>query len=140
MFVKKRWLIFLKGDALITKILKKGFGHIGVLMNDGYEWIYLSPNNYYLDVTILSGTVKEKDWPKIFEEKFEAHVIKVNVKLDLRKTMKKLTFIDNCVKRALYVSGINIRAFTPYSLYKKLVKMKDRNKYTSNIVAVEVIK
>ncbi len=115
------WVIFSgQADLAWLKILKPGFRHCAVLINDGQSWIMMDPLSNYTDVSV-------PDVPQNFNlplwMKTQGHiVVKAPICRDVRPAPCSFYSCVEAVKRVL---GIHKRMiFTPWQLYRHLTKHK----------------
>jgi hypothetical protein len=116
---QKAWVVF-SGDADLPwlKILKKGYRHCYVLLNDGEHWISLDPLSCHTEIMVhhiapefdLSGWLALRDLT----------VIPAEIK---PKTSQAPIGFYSCVEAVKHVLGLhNPWIITPWQLYKKLRK------------------
>lgn len=117
---KDYWLVFDKGQHWICKFLKKGFGHVFILVRDQYGWLAINPCSYGLEVTHLPF-LKEQDAPRYFEKQGDK-VMRVSVPAKKRSKVFHGVRFFTCVWLIKYYLGITLKAYTPYGLYKALFK------------------
>ena len=132
------WLIFKQGEGYwLQKFLKRGFGHVLILQNDGYNWIYLDPHRLRLVTGIPPYQVSE-DLPRML-----VHDGFTVLKLTFfdRSTMKKIRHsrLNNCVSFVKYALGIKVRTITPYGLFKKLLRLSERQKFKNGLKRIQII-
>lgn len=130
--LQEHWIIFKSTEAWHKNYCKEGFGHVAVLMRDLKNWYSVDP--------ILSR-VKLKN---LGEEKpsFEEGWTVVYVTSYLRKnplfSVKCKLF--TCVSFIRYLTGLEIKGFTPYSLYKNLEKIAMGKSKHPSIESVIIVK
>jgi len=140
MLTRTSYLVFRSGNHCLSKYLKEGFGHVGVLQSDNFNWIYIDPQNMYLNCTILDFC-KTDNVPKVMKN-LGYTVLKVETK-DLTKYKKeRAKFFKlglHCVTVVKYITGIRGIVWTPYQLFRKLMKMKKKGRYNSDVINVTYI-
>lgn len=126
--MKSYWLIFTDGSYLFSKFIKKGFRHILVLAKDEFNWMIINPSTESLSWDILpheaSTSIEE-----ILEKKKGNTIVKIKndvigVRNVSRSRYSNVNFLHpiNCVGFVKYILGIWPFVFTPYQLYKWLIK------------------
>ncbi|KKN70264.1 hypothetical protein LCGC14_0432890 [marine sediment metagenome] len=142
------WLIFNKGENFFAEFfMKKGFGHIGILTRDKFNWFLLDPTYTELKIDILPFK-PEDNVPRILLNKFRTHKI---IKLTMMKNLHvngniailKVFFprVVSCVSMVKYIVGLKNNALTPYQLFLKLIKMKKNgiSTYEKNILNIQYV-
>lgn len=132
------WLIFKQTNGYwLRKFLKHGFGHVLLLQHDGYNWIAHDPHRLRMVFAIPPYKVSE-DLPRLMV-KDGFRVLKVT-SFD-RATTKKISYfrLDHCVSFIKYAMGWRFYTQTPYGLYKKLLRLSEREKFKNGIRTVEII-
>jgi hypothetical protein len=109
---------------LLKRILKKGFQHCFVLVNDGYGWFRLDPRNDFLKPDLLPYAADE-DVTKIFPDFTKIQYIVDHKDSQLLHIVPSLL---NCVTITKYIIGLRgVRSFfiwTPWQLYKYVKNVK----------------
>jgi len=133
---KEIWLLFREGNHPLKYFLRKEYGHVYILMRDNYKfWNVIDPADSYLKFSVLNFNPTD-DVPHILNKK-GVRILKVTVKrIDKRTQGIRLCALINCVSIAKYVLGVKFLAFTPYQLYKKLVRMQRTKQYDQTILDV----
>ncbi len=111
------WVIFsAQTDMNWLKILKPGFRHCAVLLNDGQNWMTLDPLSNYMDVTVHHVPV-EFNMPKWMKDR--GHTM---VKASMKKPVKPAPWGPfTCVEAVKRVLGIHNRMIiTPWQLHRYL--------------------
>jgi len=115
------WVVFSgETDLPWLKILKPGFRHCFVLMNDGQRWMSIDPLSSYTEVLIYHHIDFSFDLPQWLS----GRGYKV-IKTDIDRVHKKAApvMIFSCVEVIKRLLGIHKRfVFTPYQLYRFLTK------------------
>lgn len=138
---KTYWLVFTNGDSEVHKLMKSGFGHVFLLMRDEYNWMLIDPRAKCLDVDILPNDIRD-NVPKLFKDngnrvlEIEAKVVKKNKPRLLNYLIPRYVTCTSVIK---YVLGIKLMGITPYSLYRRLCKMKHNGFYKGGVVRVNFI-
>ena len=119
------WVIFTgKTDLPWLKMLKKGFRHCFLVMNDGQRWISLDPLATYIDIKIHHHIAPEFDLPTWLDAQGYC-VVQSEIECNHIKPAPLMIF--SCVtfiKRAL---GIHKRfILTPWQLYQFLKTKKSK--------------
>ncbi len=117
---KSAWVVFTNQTELpLLRLLKKGYRHCFVLINDAGNWISIDPMANYMDVSIHS-IPSGFDMPD-FMIKSGHKVIKVNLNNHIDKCAPWMIF--TCVEACKRILGIHKRfIFTPWQLYCHLEK------------------
>jgi hypothetical protein len=131
------WLLFRDGNHPLRYFLKKNFGHVYVLMRDHHGfWILVDPAHTHLDITALNYK-REDDVPRLLMQNKGVKVLRIKFEVGYkRKQGISLLSVMNCVSIAKYAIALRLCAFTPYQLYKRLVKMEQKQRYKSGIDSV----
>ena len=115
----KAWVAFSgQADLPWLKILKEGYRHCYIILNDGKRWIIIDPLSNYMDVSV-------HDMPLDFNlplwMKSRGHII---VPAEPRRIDKQAPWMPfSCVETVKRVLGIHQSLiFTPWQLYKFLRK------------------
>ena len=122
------WVVFSgQADLPWLKILKPGFRHCAVLMNDGRSWITVDPLSNYTDVTVHQVPL-EFDLPLWMKDR--GHIV---VKAPVQREMCPAPFsLYSCVEAVKRVLGIHKRLiFTPWQLYRYLRKIQTQHTFKS---------
>ena len=130
----KAWVIFSgQADMAWLKILKPGFRHCAVLLNDGRNWVTIDPLSNYTDVVVhqvpvdfnLPGWMRDRGY--------------VCVATTLKRTPKPAPFaLFSCVESVKRILGIHKRfIFTPWQLFCHLTK-NEKSKHYKGDLAWEV--
>ena len=137
----KYYVAFLKTEKFWKHFTKAGFGHIVLFFKDEYNWMKVESHMSYLDFQVLDYPLST-DIPKIYSEKGNK-VLEIDVE---RKRPHRIIgyfhFIPGvltCVNSTIWAMGIKIRAFTPYGLYKKLLRyghMSEQNRKKTGFISV----
>lgn len=115
----KAWVVFSgQADLPWLKILKKGYRHCYVILNDGKHWICIDPLSNYMDVNVQ--TVPQ-DFNLPLWMRNRGHIILSAPIKHLNKQAPWMPF--TCVEAVKRVLGIhNGFIFTPWQLYRHLKK------------------
>ena len=132
------WIIFKQGNgAWFQRFLRQGFGHCFVLTHDSYNWIVLDPHRLKLVFTIPPYQLTENVPRMMVYEGFR--VVKIT-------TFDRATYktgghspFSNCVSFVKYCLGIKLFCFTPYGLYKSLLRLSSKNQSRKGIRKVQLI-
>lgn len=114
---KRAWVVFSgRADLPWLKILKPGFRHCFVVLNDGVRWITMDPLSNYTDVIVHSFPV-DFDFPGWLAKRGN-HVVSTCAECPVKPAPWGVFSCVEAVKRCL---GIHRRfIFTPWQLYKYL--------------------
>ncbi len=130
----KAWVVFSpQADMAWLKLLKPGFRHCSLLLNDGQQWITYDPLSSFTDINV-------HDVPQDFDlakwMRARGHiVIAAPLKRDLKAAPWGIFSCVEAVKRAL---GLHKRfIFTPWQLYRHLTKTEIQNN-NKNIIKGEI--
>lgn len=119
------WVIFSgQCDLRWLKILKPGFRHCFVLINDGQRWVSIDPLSSYTDIQIHHHVEVSFDLPQWLEGR--GHKV---ISATINKNHKKPApwMMATCVESIKRILGIhNFFLFTPWQLYKFLEKTKQQ--------------
>ncbi len=133
------WLVFKVAEHWIHNFLKKDFSHVYVVTKDQFNWIRLNPLNEQLEVRLMPYNKSHDIGRQIYNESGH-RVIKIRTKIDPdKKNSLKLFHILSCVSITKYITGIRMRCFTPYQLFKKLRKMKKLERYGKGVDYINYI-
>jgi len=124
------YVIFKEGHGFTRKVLKNGFGHIQILVCDGFNWILIDPTFTQLDWYILPLVASG--------DPFKEHVPDGKIiKMKRSPVQKKLWVgkigILSCVLVARYYLGIHRSILTPYRLYKFILRHELGEEYGRKI-------
>jgi hypothetical protein len=132
------WLVFKQGEGYwLQKFLKKGFGHVLMVSKDEYNWIFHDPHRLRLTHGIAPYKVTEPV-PRLLRNEGYT-VLKITFFDRSTKNSIRHSRLNNCVSFIKYALGIRIRAITPYSLYRKLLRLSERDKFRNGIRTVQMI-
>jgi hypothetical protein len=132
------WLVFKQGEGYwLQKFLKTGFGHVLMVYKDEYNWIFHDPHKLKLSSGICPYQVHEPVPRMLRKEGF--NVIKITF-FD-RCTSKKIRHsrLNNCVSFIKYALGMRLYPITPYGLFKKLLRLTDKEKFKNGIRNVQLL-
>jgi len=115
------WLVFRKGEHWYTRLLKRGYGHVYVVTNDGNQWMQLDPVSTNLSPYIYDIPV-DSNLPKYLANRgFKVIKVVLN-ELDSKRSILRPFLLLTCVEVVKYIIGLRAWCLTPYGLYKKLTK------------------
>jgi hypothetical protein len=121
MVKKTNYLIFKDANGVYGKVLKKGFGHIVLLTFDGYNWTLIEPTINQLEWSILSVDNNTNVIEKYFRD---SNVVVMRDDINQKNKWICKPRILTCALFAKYYLGIDSYSFTPYQLYKHIIKYK----------------
>lgn len=135
MQVNSYWLVFTSGDYWWRHFLKKGFAHCYLLTADDYNWLRINPTIKRLEVAILNYE-RHVDVPALLAN--DNTIIKIEVLPDLMKAymVPPYCFVS-CARTLALIIGLRFCIFTPYGLYKKLLRVynaKQLPKYIKSLL------
>lgn len=115
------WVVFsAQADMPWLKVLKPGFRHCSVLVNDGNNWLTIDPLSNYMDVTV-HHVPPEFDLPLWMEDR--GHVV-VKAKMEKPETPAPWG-VFTCVEAVKRVLGLHKRSIiTPWQLYRYLERVE----------------
>ena len=118
----RAWVVFSgQADLPWLKILKPGFRHCAVLLNDGERWITIDPLSNYTDVTV-HHVATAFDLPRWMCGR--GHIV-VPAEVSRSETPAPLGLFS-CVEAVKRVLGIHDRLIlTPWQLYRHLTTTKE---------------
>ena len=116
---KKAWVLFSNNtDLPWLKLLKPGFRHCSVLLNDGTQWITLDPMSHYTDIMVHNVPVNF-NLPLWLEDR--GYTV-VETQLS-RKRKPAPWMVFTCVEAVKRVLGLHSRFIvTPWQLHRHLTK------------------
>lgn len=120
--VNKAWVVFSgQADLPWLKILRPGFRHCYVLMNDGRHWITIDPLSNYMDVTV-HHLPQDFNLPLWMQDC--GYTI---VPAQISQTPKQAPWmVFTCVEAVKRVLGLHKRfILTPWQLYCHLRKCRN---------------
>ena len=112
------YLIFEDGDLSICKYLKKGFGHVSILVCDGFNWVFFNPSKSHFEWEIMPLMPTDDPFKDYFKS---ATLVKIDDIVTTNRWVGKIGFMS-CVLLAKYFLGIRSLSITPYQLYKYVIK------------------
>ena len=113
----KAWVVFsAHADLPWLRILKPGFRHCAVILNDGLRWIILDPLSNYIDICIPDLQI-DFDLPQWMCG--QGYIV---MPAPIKRTVKPAPWsLFTCVEAVKRVLGIRKRGiFTPWQLYQHL--------------------
>jgi len=122
----KAWVVFSgQADLPWLKILKPGFRHCAVVLNDGERWVTIDPLSNYTDVTVHKVPV-DFDLPAWMRGR--GHTVVSAPVTHITKPAPLALY--SCVEAVKRVLGIHKRRiFTPWQLYNHLAKAQNQNTF-----------
>lgn len=120
MIAPRAWVVFSgKTDLRFLRILKPGFRHCFVLLNDGNCWVSVDPMSHYTEV-LVHQVSSDFDLPRWLERR--GHKVVAAPVNHSAKTPAPFG-IFSCVEAVKRVLGIHAFAvITPWQLYRHLTK------------------
>lgn len=123
----KAWVVFSgQADLPWLKVLKQGYRHCYVLLNDGKHWITIDPLSNYMDVSVHDVPL---DFNLPLWMRNRGHIIMPATIRHLDKQAPWMPF--SCVEAVKRVLGIHKSfIFTPWQLYRYLRKEQTARTFT----------
>ena len=118
---KKSWIVFCDSQDIKNRFMKPNFRHVFLLTKDEFNWYMIDPDYRFLNIKILPYRADYN-----LPGKFLINNNKVICILHKKYTNKHLLNpirLFTCVEIIKYVLGIQLFCFTPYGLYRKLMKL-----------------
>ncbi len=133
---RRAWVVFTnQTDLRMVGMLKKGYRHCFILINDGEQWISIDPMANYMDV-VVHHVPCEFDMPNWLLERGH-RVIPACLNVDVSRAAPLMLF--TCVEACKRILGIHKRfIFTPWQLFKYL--NKQNSKTTQRLSVLSKIK
>jgi hypothetical protein len=132
------WLIFKKGDHWYCSALKRGYGHVYVVTNNGKQWMQLDPLNNHLSLYIYDCSI-DANLPHILANRgFKVIKVVLN-ELDTKRSILRPFLLLTCVEIVKYIVGLRLWCWTPYGLYKKLIKFMKKPYKGLGIDSVSIV-
>lgn len=117
------WIVFI-GTAELAwqKLLKPGFRHCCLLLNDGERWISFDPMSNYTDIHVHKLPV-EFDLPLWLRD--HGHIV---VKTKIARAKNEAPWMPySCVEAVKRVIGLHARSIiTPWQLYRHIIKTNEK--------------
>lgn len=119
------WVIFTgKTDIYWLKILKPGFRHCYLILNDGQRWLSIDPLSSYTDVQIYHHIQASFDLPSWLREQGNKVI---SAPINNKHTKAAPWMVVTCVESIKRILGVHKRfIFTPWQLYRFLIKSKNK--------------
>lgn len=109
-------------------LFKKGYEHCYLLMCDDTYWYEINPLMMGLHMKRVAK--QPSNYTSFWMEKnSDDKLLEVEIRID--KPKHKIPFIGTCASLVSYITGLNFTCFTPYGLYKNIMKGK------GNIISVQ---
>lgn len=124
----KGWVVFSsEADIAWLKILKPGFRHCAVLLNDGKNWITVDPLSNFLEVDVHELPL-DFNLPQWLRE--QGHIV---IQAPLQRSNRPAPWgFFSCVEAVKRVLGIHKQLIlTPWQLYCHLNKIQNRKIFNS---------
>jgi hypothetical protein len=114
------WVVFSgKTDLAWLRILKPGFRHCYVLMNDGRSWYTVDPMSNFIDVNVHHHVPPEFDLPRWLEER-GLRILRCPIQ---RPKTPAPWMLFTCVEAVKRLLGVHSRRIlTPWQLYCHLAR------------------
>lgn len=125
---QKAWVVFSgQTDLPWLKILKEGYRHCYIILNDGHHWITIDPLSSYMDVSVpdLPSDFNLPLWMKNSGQT----VLPAQIR-HIDKQAPWMLF--SCVEAVKRVPGIHKRwIITPWQLYRHLQQEQNARLFTN---------
>lgn len=125
----KAWVVFsAQADMPWLKILKPGFRHCSVILNDGKNWIGFDPLSNYTDISVHHVPV---DFNLPLWMRDRGHTV---ISASLERPGKPAPWgLLTCVEAVKRVLGIHKRfILTPWQLYRHLSRRQNINLFQTS--------
>ena len=138
---QEAWVVFSgETDLPWLKLLKPGFRHCFVLLNDGQRWTSVDPLSPYTEVLVYHHVSPSFDLPSWLEGRGH-NVCKASINRDQKRAAPIMMF--TCVEAIKRLLGIHRRfVLTPWQLYQCLKNKEGKqphdSQYTSQITKGEL--
>jgi len=119
------WIVFQdETDLTFLKILRRGFRHCFMMIQQEGRWILIDPRANKTDIHLLPHP-KDFNFPRYYTEQGK---IVVKIPAGQKTPLRVLSpFPVSCVTTLKRVIGLHrFWIFTPYQLYKHLLKTKQK--------------
>ena len=134
------WLIFRETKLPLLRFLRKPFGHVIGITRDDFNWLVVDPMHFRLRSFILDYPAKENLPDIIKRHEKNVRILKIVIDDTYEPVHIFRLSLFTCVSVMKYYLGVRLFAFTPYRLYKKLLKMQNGGNRPAPIISVEHIK
>lgn len=130
---------FCKGKLWLTRFLNREISHCYVLMRGDKYWMKIDPS-WPRPVLYVLPMSAETNVPKLIMRTEPTHrFIRIRHAFDNRKLMMPTFGMITCVSIVRYICGLRFFAFTPKSLYRKLLNYTDSQMFRDRINSITVI-
>ena len=113
------WVVFNgRTDLPWLRLLKPGFRHCYVMINDGERWVSVDPLSHYMEIVVHHHLPVDFDLPGWLEKRGLC-VVKAEKQYGHTRPAPAMPF--SCVEAVKRILGIHKRfLFTPWQLYRHL--------------------
>ena len=120
--IQRAWVVFSgKADLPWLRILRPGFRHCFVLLNDGTHWLSVEPLLTHMEVQIYHTVPADFDLPEWLSRRGQV-VVEAPIARHHKKPAPWMVF--SCVEVVKRVLGVHKRFIvTPWQLYRYLERM-----------------
>lgn len=132
------YVIFRNSNHWTGRMLKPGFGHVFLLINDGFNWTIINPTHDLMVFSILPYEPTESVIETMLDDTHTTIKLKICGNIDANTSFNILNPI-NCVTAVKYFLGIRRIIYTPFSLYKYLIKVERGILTDKSILTIELI-
>ena len=131
--VQSAWVVFSgKTDIRWLRILKSGFRHCFVILNDGQRWMVIDPAASYTDIQIYHHIDVEFDFPDWLSGQ-GYKVVPATINKEHQRVAPCMFF--TCVEAIKRVLGVHKRfILTPWQLYKFLKQEQQKEKLKGELL------
>jgi len=126
---KRVWVVFTDQSELkFVRMLKRGFRHCFVLINDGQRWISIDPMANYMEVMVHDHLPGDFNFIRWLED--HGHNV-----AEARLTRNIMTcapvMLFTCVEACKRILGVHkFSILTPWQLYRYLESAPNKQEYT----------
>ena len=136
--ISECYVIFTKSEHWYQIFLKKDFGHLYLLMKDDFNWLVLNPRRLFLHWEILPIPASKDAW-KIITSKSD-HVIQINLHQRDNIISFGIFGFRTCTTLVQYMLGLKLKCVTPWSLFKRLLRLSTTKRKLHGISSITLKK
>lgn len=131
--IKEAWLIFRSGKHRLQRFMKDGYGHVSIIYKDEFNWIFITPNEYDMEIVILPYSVEDEaaQWLALNDSMVVVRVV-YNIE-KIGKRFPRFLIGFTCVSFIKYFLGYKDFSVTPYQLLNGLMKCKKNIKLVEKL-------
>lgn len=120
---RESWILFRDSPNWHQRLLKRGFGHVSILMKDEFNWIHVEPVFPTPKIEILDWGADEDVISNLSDIYTIVHC-NVPIKIKPYTYGIGLRFIT-CINLVRYIAGVKATGFTPFHFYCNLLKSSE---------------